>query len=226
MPNTLIDDLNHRCRSGDSCVSRVPEDDTDGKPKYRGAITAAPDTLCPACIKRLQDQLEQLPHLKGALRSFLGTSLTATHGSKVSSTKEHSTPINLRVLDLMDEIRDVISRAGGPGVRVGDLVGRPAEEFPLFRGGGLRTVYLDGVDRALAIGTVWRKADGVVGLSRTWQKRKAPCPRCGQVELGSWLGEDTIHCMSSSCGAWFPWSEYQRLCLAKYELERLEGKSQ
>lgn len=215
LPDTVTDDLNHRCRGGDNCVSRT----TEG-----AAVTAKPDTLCNGCTKRLQGQLEQLPHLSTALRSFLGTSVTAAHGSKVNSTHEHSTPINLRTLDLIDEIRDVISRAGGPTIQVGDLVGRPAEEFSLCRGGRLRTVYLDGVDRALAIAVVWRKADNVVGLSRTWQRRQAPCPRCGLPCLGGWLGEETIHCTNSACATSFPWSEYERLCIAKAELQRLEGR--
>jgi hypothetical protein len=214
-----VADLNHRCRAAIHCVGRVPVTEGDER-SYVGAITPGPDTLCNGCVKRIQTQLEQLPHLSTALRSFLGTSMTAALGSKVNSTPTPSAPINLRNLDLIDQIQGVIDRAGGSTVQISDLVGKPVEEFTI--GGRIRP--LDGVDRALAIGAVWRKADGVVGLGRTWQKRNAPCPRCGLACLGGFLGEDTIHCTNSSCAKSFPWDQYQSLCLAKFELEKLEEK--
>ena len=207
LPNKVTDDLNHRCRGGDNCVART----TDG-----AAITSKPDTLCRNCIKRLQVQLEQLPDLRLALRSFLGTSMTAALGSKVNSTKEHSTPINLRTLDLITEIDVVIARAGGPTIQVEDLVGRPAEQFSL-RG---KVRYLDGVDRALAIAAVWRKADGVVGLSRQWVRRQAPCLRCGLQTLGMWSGESSIHCTNSNCASTFTLDQYEELCMVKADMEK------
>lgn len=215
----MTDDLNHRCRAAAHCVGRVPVIG-DGETSYVGAITPGPDTLCNACIKRVQTQLEQLPHLNTALRSFLGTSMTAALGSKVNATHEHSTPINLRTLDLIDEIRDVTSRAGGPTIQVADLVGRPAEKFSMVRGGKLRDVYLDGVDRALAIATVWRKADGVVGLSRQWVRRATPCLRCGLQTLGMWSGESSVHCTNSSCAKTFTLDEYEKMCLIRADMEK------
>lgn len=215
----MTDDLNHRCRSGEHCVSRVPGD-ADG-PKFFGAITPGPDTLCNACVKRIQTQLEQLPDLSLALRSFLGASMTAALGSKVNSTKEHSTPINLRTLDLLGEIQNVISRAGGPTIQVSDLVGRPAEKFPMPSGGKLRDVYLDGVDRALAIATMWRKVDSVVGLSRQWVRRQAPCLRCGLQTLGMWSGENSIHCTNSNCASTFTLDQYEELCMVKADMEKI-----
>jgi hypothetical protein len=197
--------LEHRCRSNDRCASRTP----DG-----AAITSKPDTLCNGCAKKLQGQLEQLPALREALRAFLGSSPVTTHGSRVHSTPEPSAPINLRALDLMDELEDVVFRVGGPKVRVADLIRRPAEKFVVWRGGRPRDTYLDGVDRALAVGKAWRKADQVIGLSRTWERRAAPCPRCGLPTLGGWAGESTIHCTNSSCGTAFTRLEYENLCIA------------
>lgn len=201
-------------------MGRVPVDD-NGETRYVGAITPGPDTLCNACVKRIQTQLEQLPHLSTALRSFLGTSMTAALGSKVNSTHEHSTPINLRTLDLINEIAAVISRAGGLTIQVGDLVNRPAEEFSMARAGKLRTVFLDGADRALAIATVWRKADNVVGLSRQWVRRQAPCLRCGLQTLGMWSGENTIHCTNSQCAETFTLDRYEELCIVKADMEKI-----
>lgn len=207
LPNKVTDDLNHRCRTADNCVSRTE----DG-----AAVTAKPDTLCNGCIKRLQAQLEQLPDLRLALRSFLSTSMTAALGSKVNATHEHSTPINLRTLDLIDEIDAVMDRSGGPAIQVADLVNRPGEQF-MIRG---KLRYLDGVDRALAIATVWRKADSVVGLSRQWVRRQAPCLRCGLTTLGMWSGENSIHCTNSNCASTFTLDQYEELCMVKADMEK------
>lgn len=211
----MTDDLHHRCRAVVHCVGRVPAEQ-DGETRYIGAITPGPDTLCSACVKRIQEQLRQLPHLKSALRSFLGMSMTAALGSKVNSTPTPSAPINLRNLDLIHQIQAVIDRAGGSTIQVSDLVGKPTEEFPI----GKHSLLLDGVDRALAIGAVWRKADGVVGLGRTWMRRQTPCPRCNLQSLGMWAGENTVHCTSSACGETFSLDRYQELCLIKADMEK------
>lgn len=207
----MINSDNHFCRAADSCVSRT----ADGP-----AITSKPRTICFGCTRRLQTQLEELPHLKLALQSFKAASLTGEHGSKVNATPTPSTPLNLRVVDLVDEIDAVISRAGGPTIRISDLVNRPAEEFTVWRGGRLGGQLLDGVDRALAIGVVWRKADSVVGLSRQWVKRQAPCPRCNETKLGMWSGEDSVHCMSPACGETYTLGQYEDFCLIKAGMER------
>lgn len=207
--------MTHRCRAERHCVAKTQ----DG-----AALTIKARTICQACVKRLQLQLEQLPHFRRVLRSFLETPLTVEHGSKVSATQEHSAPVNLVALDLLDEIDDALRRAAG--ARVGDLITRPPERFVVWCSGKRRQMYLPGVDRALAIGDVWRKADSLIGLSRTWLRRPAPCPRCGESTLGMWGGEETVHCTSSACSTSFSLSEYERFCIAKAELERLERKEE
>lgn len=109
-------------------------------------------------------------------------------------------------------------------VEISSLITEPAEEYVVWRGGQHRQQLFDGVDRALSVGDVWRRADGVVGLSRQWVARKSPCPRCGLRSLGMWSGEDTVHCTSSNCREAFPFARYQELCLAKFELEKIEKK--
>lgn len=175
------------------------------------AVTAKPDTLCHGCVTQLQGCLEQLPVIRKVLRLFLGATPVTAHATKVNSTPAPSVPLNLRVLDLIAEIGDVVARVGGANTRVSDLIRKPAEKFTVWKDGRLRKVDIDGVDRALAIGGVWRKADGIIGMSRVWQRRIAKCPRCNLHTLGSFSGSDSVQC--SSCGGVMTRSEYERVCL-------------
>jgi len=81
-------------------------------------------------------------------------------------------------------------------------------------------VFLDGINRALDVRRVHRKADQMVGLNRVWQRRAAPCPRCNQSTLGAWLGSDTIHCASEDCGSDFTREQYEEHCFALSRNER------
>lgn len=211
----MTDALGHRCRAAEHCVAKS----ADG-----AAITPKPNTVCSGCVRRLQSQLEQLPHLASALESFKAGSLTGTHGSKVNATPTPSAPLNLTVVDLITDIRRVISRAGGQTVRVSDLIGKPAGLFTVWRGGRCGGQFLDGVDRALAIGEVWRKADKIVGLSRAWERRRTPCPRCNLPTLGMFVGGESVHCTNAACSRSYTLSEYEHLCLARVELQKIEKK--
>lgn len=113
----------------------------------------------------------------------------------------------------MDELEDAIFRAGGEHSQVATLINKPEEKFSVWQRGKPREVYLDGVDRALGIRKAWRKADQIIGLSRTWQRRHAPCPECCLPTLGGWVGEDTVHCSNADCGIAFSRTEYEYLCL-------------
>lgn len=192
----------HRCRSRDRCAA------ADGP-----AITTTAATICHSCVVKLQRQLEQLPAIRAALRVFLGVSPVTSHGSKVNASPTPSAPANVRVIDLQDEIDEVITRAGGPNAIIADLIQRPAEPHVVWHRGQPREKYLDGVDRAMAIATVWRKADQIIGLSRQWLRRHAPCPRCHLRTLGMFAGEDTVHCSNADCGATMPRTDYDDLCI-------------
>jgi len=195
----------HRCRAKQHCAALT----SDGS-----AITAKPSTLCHNCQVRLQRQLDQLPAIVDALRCFLATSLVPIVQSKVQATHEPREPINIRALDLIDEIGDVIDRAGG--LRVADLIQQPAEEYVIWSGSRVQRKLLDGVDRALDIGRAWRKADGIIGLSeKVWERRIGECPKCNLQTLGNWSGSDTVTC--SSCGGSMTRSEYSRICLIRAE---------
>lgn len=210
----MNDEVVHRCRSGKrDCVARTPEG---------AAVTMKPDTLCPSCIGQIQDMLAELPHLAQALRSFLGGSVTAgMGGSKVHSTPTPQAPINLSALDMIDEIGDVVDRAGGYKVRIDNLVREPLMGFRVWGRGRPVMKDLDGVDRALQIRRTHGKAVGMTGLSkRVWQKRLMPCPACSLPTLGSWFGEGTVHCTNADCNHAMSRDEYDLQTIACSRKER------
>jgi len=160
----------------------------------------------------LQKQLEELPHLAMALKAFLGGSMKMSYTSKVKSTPEPQAPLNVAAADLIDEIGDVIDRAEDTVLA---LVQMPAEPFVVWVKGRPRDRYLDGVDRALDIGRVHRKASKVVGLHETWQRRHAPCPSCEQQSLGGFIGTNIIQCTNEDCQIQMDLDEYEKWCVIK-----------
>lgn len=202
----MTDDV-HRCRSGKTkCTSRTP----DG-----AAVTMKSDTLCPGCIEQIQQMLTDLPHLAQALKAFLGGSMATTYTSKVNSTPAPQPPMNVAAYDLIDEIGDVIDRAGGSGVRIDNLVRASPTEFLIWRRGSPVKELRDGVDRALDIRRVHAKADGMVGLKRVWQKRLMRCPTCDLPTLGSWFGEGTVICTNEDCNTSLTRDEYDLMVIAQ-----------
>ena len=208
----MTDELIHRCRSGKSeCVSRTP----DG-----AAVTMKPDTLCPGCISQIQVMLAELPHLAAALKCFLGGSMATAYTSKVNSTPTPAAPMNVTVYDLIDDIGDAIDRAGGAGVRIDNLIREPECEFQVWQRGKPVKEMLDGVNRAMSIRKVHRKADSMVGLKKVWQKRVSPCPYCNLPTLGSWFGEGTVYCTNEDCNSSLTRDEYDLMVIAKSRREK------
>lgn len=175
-----------RCASGKRCVSRT----SDGP-----ALTALP--LCGGCVKDIQKCYDELPNYALALGDFKGYKPQSVGQSRVSGGgSEGSTPLNVTVLDLLDEIRAVEVAVNAHRIR--DLMMLP-----------------DGVEVALTVRKVHSKADAVVGLGRVWQRRRVECPECELPTLGGWLGEDAIYCTNSECGTSLTKSEYEDHCVAK-----------
>lgn len=208
----MTDEVTHRCRSGKlECVSRTP----DG-----AAVTMKPDTLCPGCITQIQVMLGDLPHLAAALKCFLGGSMATAYTSKVNSTPTPSAPMNVTVYDLIDDIGDAIDRAGGMGVRIDNLIREPGVEFQVWQRGEPAKRMLDGVDRAMNVRKVHRKAEGMVGLKKIWQRRVSPCPYCNLPTLGSWFGENTVHCTNEDCNGSLTRDEYDLWVISKSKSEK------
>lgn len=135
------------------------------------------------------------------------------HESKVRATHLPAPPMNVMVVDLLEEIREVMDRAGPKPV--GELILLPPEVFGVWVKDVYQKKYLDGVDRALAIRRVHSRVSSVVGLERVWSRRVAPCPDCGEFTLGSWVGEDTIECTDEECRLVMSRDVYEQYCIEK-----------
>lgn len=189
-----------RCRSGRHCVGRSQ----DGP-----AITAKFDSLCSGCVRDLQRQYDELPHLAIALRIFLGVTPKTALQSRVKSTPEPACPIDPRVDELLIDIADVIDRCDALDVR--DLMQQPAMKFIVWYRDTRREKYLSGIDRALAIRAVHTRANAILGFDRIRVKRHAPCPECGVAALGEWIGDSNIDC--SDCEYVMTRDDYDKYCL-------------
>lgn len=125
--------------------------------------------------------------------------------------------MNVNTVDLIDEIDDVLDRIAGLEVIV--LIRQAPQQFKVWRGRGWKMDYLDGVQRALEIARVWRKADEIIGITRKWQQRLGKCPKCNIRTLGNFAGSDSVQC--SNCGGVMTRDEYDRVTLIRADTGEL-----
>lgn len=189
-----------RCRSGRHCI---------GRSKDGPAITAKFSTICSGCVRDLQRQHDELPHLAAALRVFLGVTPKTALQSRVKSTPEPACPIDPRVDELLIDIADVLDRCDN--LQIQSLIQQPTVKFIVWFRDTRREKYLSGVDRALAIRAVHTRANAILGFDRIRLKRHAPCPECGLPALGQWIGDSTIDC--SDCEFIMTLDDYDKYCL-------------
>jgi hypothetical protein len=195
-----VEQVEHRCRAGKRCVARSGKDP---------AVTAKPETLCPACVAAIQADRDALLALQDAVKVFVGIKPVTAQASKVTATKEPASPLNLAAETIATDIGEVLSRVGNYLIR--DLVNHPAARFKTWRGDVEQLVYWDGVDLALQVRAVHARAVNLLGFERLWQRRHAPCWGCGLPCLGQFTGSLTVEC--SSCGVRKTDSEYQLYCI-------------
>lgn len=196
----------HRCRAGRLCNARSGE---------TAAATSRANTLCQACIDSTQKQRKQLPAVRDAVKIFIGIKPVSAQLSKIAATRQPATPLNLAAETLVSDIDEVLSRVGSYLIR--DLVSKPPERFKTWRGDVEQLVYWDGVDLALQIGVVHRRAVKLLGFEAQWQRRSAPCWACGLPLLGQLTGSETVEC--SGCGVRKTAGDYEKYCL-----EMVKGK--
>ncbi|MGV0042047.1 hypothetical protein [Mycobacterium colombiense] len=95
----------HRCLAGDNCCAATY---TAGK--RIPALTETQDTLCEACLQRIESAVQQLPKDWANLRDALGER-AAAGGQRISSTPAPAIPISTRKEALMRAIVDMADRA-------------------------------------------------------------------------------------------------------------------
>lgn len=189
----------HRCRSGRWCSGRSGKDP---------AATAKPDTLCATCITSIQTARDNLDATREAVLLFVGIKPVTALTSKVSSTKEPASPLNLAAESLVTDIDEVLSRVGGYLIR--DLVSHPSKRFKAWRRDVEQLVFWDGVDLALQVRAVHSRAVKLLGFEPQWQRRSAPCRSCQLPCLGQLTGSTTIEC--SNCGSRMTDADYETYC--------------
>lgn len=190
----------HRCRAGRRCVARSGD---------KAAATHKPDTLCGACVEAIQHHRERLPAYQDGVRLLVGIKPVSAQQSKVAASRQPQSPLNLAAETLVTDIDEVLSRVGNYLVR--DLISQPSARFKTWRRDVEQIVYWDGVDLALQIDAVYRRAVKLLGFEAQWQRRSAPCWNCGLPCLGQFTGSDTIEC--SSCGERRTTDDYNKFCL-------------
>lgn len=175
--------VDHRCEAGRHCLART----ADGP-----AITARP--MCDSCVNGVQECYNQLRGYRDMLELFKGYKQSAAGGARVSASKgEPPTPLNVTVVDLIDDITSILIRSQAYLMR--DLITLPG-----------------GVDLAMDVWRAHAKAEGICGLQKVWERRHAPCPECGLSTLGGWLGGDEIICTNSQCYTSLSKEQYEEYC--------------
>lgn len=192
----------HRCRAGKVCAARSGD---------TAAATTKKDTLCPACIETIQQCRDRLAVTQEAVAVFVGIKPVTVQQSKVAATREPASPLNLAAETLVTDIDEALSRVGNYLIR--DLVAQPAKRFKAWRGDVEQLVYWDGVDLALQVWSVYRRAMKLLGFERQWQRRSAPCWSCDLPCLGQFTGSETVEC--SNCGERKTFADYQMYCIEK-----------
>lgn len=190
----------HRCRAGRWCVARSGKD---------AALTSRPKTLCQGCIDSIQRARTRLNALQDAVRLFVGIKPVTAQTSKINSTKEPHSPLNLAAETMVTDIDEVLSRVNGYLIR--DLVSHPAQRFKIWRKGAEQLVYWDGVDLALQVRSIHSRAVSLLGFEQQWERRAAPCWSCQLPCLGQFIGSETVEC--SNCGERKTVADYQKYCV-------------
>jgi hypothetical protein len=158
---------------------------------------------------------DKLIELQEAVRLFVGIKPVTAMQSRVTATKEPQSPLNLAAETLVTDIDEIKSRVGNYMIR--DLVAQPSKRFKVWRGDCEQLVYWDGVDLALQVAAVCRRATKLLGFDTQWDRRSAPCWACLMPFLGQLSGSATVEC--SNCGARKTDTDYQAYCL-----ELIKGK--
>lgn len=156
--------------------------------------------MCDRCVNAVQECYNQLIGYRDMLELFKGYKQSAAGGARVSASKEPTTPLNVTVVDLIDDIGSILVRSQGYLMR--DLVTLPG-----------------GVALALDVWRAHAKAEGIIGLQKVWQRRHAPCPECGLRTLGGWLGGDDIFCTNSACATVLNKDDYEAWCEAESKVK-------
>jgi hypothetical protein len=237
--------LTHRCLRGRHCADH---ETTPGGGRL-AAPTAAPDSLCATCERRVAHAIGELPRLYVDLAAISGEHHGA--GEHVSGTPEPPTPPRLDVLVLQAEIDATVSTWAAPVAarcnvawdagrvrrlrpaprvhraahllahRLDALLRLTATPVDVWTAGhGVTTVRGSGVDGALRLLRLHQHGRQLVTGGSGDARLPVPCPQCEAPALVRRNGADQVSC--HGCGSSWPESDYRRLCLVLADDYRAE----
>lgn len=193
--------MGDRCRSKYHCVGHT----SDGP-----AVTGRDSTLCPGCVDAIQKSYNELPFLADALRTMKGGSMEVSYEPRVSGSREPAVPLDLTVVCLLEDIENVQALVDGYLIR--DLIMQPKKDFLMWVREVQQFLLLDGVDRALRVSRVHRRASHAVGLAPVRHRRIYPCPSCTGDTLGQWSGTEYVDCSNVDCALKMSLEQYEDYC--------------
>lgn len=227
----------HRCHRGPRCVDR--ESDPDTPAIKRGAQINASEGLCDACTRLVAQAIECLPQDYFELQAEIASRRNG-HRELVTGTREPPAPISLTIAALQSEllheaqcwaesVAEVLridwdtqaardSRPAAVLFRASDVLGTALPVLVSLRGvqhvGWVDDEWTilerDGLDGAVLLVELHRRAQILTGQQRLVHRLPAPCPRCERLALTRDDGDEVIAC--SACGRVYTWEEYQGLC--------------
>lgn len=221
----------HHCRAGSSCAGRSrARDSLDWIPH----TTDAANTVCTRCRYQIEAAIGALWDDYTSLNALFLVP-TEHAGSEIRSGAPGSrVPLNVYSDALMNDIVDTVYRCAAlitpepaasaqtrlaqvvtcRGIvlrNIDTLLAAPPRKHLLWNRAGDDYVaeMLDGVQLALALVALHRRAVMLVGVERPRDRMPVPCPRCESRQLGKNAGSTDVDCRS--CGSVWSEADYHRL---------------
>lgn len=227
----------HVCLAGDHCKGWHKAEDGCRIP----APTQDADSLCRGCLRGVEDAAGQLWSDYLALHRMIGEKASKQQTEARKPSPRSQVLINVNTDALMGFIVDATDRcASALCERMG--ANDPAQSQPLARLTANLAVIEPNVDMLIRVGPIdiqeWafngvyygqdettgvelalmlvelhRRAVAHIGAMRVRHKMPVPCPstECGAHTLGRWDGAAVVDCLT--CGIQYTEDQYRRLCL-------------
>lgn len=206
------------CRAGSYCRDATygPHPTSDG---WQAAATTAPDTLCDRCIAAIAAAVAGLWQDYLGLGQLVIEPSTGPTSEIRSPSPTPSLPIDIHDDALKVELETVVGHAAAAisdnppqafvtaVTLVEDnldvLLRAPRHPVVMWNRSGDQRVRIDvdGIDIALKLSSLHRRARMILGVDRGKDRMPVPCPRCEARKLVRFHGEDGVLC-EACLGRW------------------------
>lgn len=212
-------DSQHLCRAGSYCRDATygPHPTSDG---WQAGATTAPNTLCDRCASSVAAAVAGLWQDYLGLGQLVIEPPTGPTSEIRSPSPTPALPIDIHNDALKVELETVVGHAaaavtGDPPPRafvtavtlvennLDALLRAPRHPVVMWnRDGDRREQFIvDGVDIALKLASLHRRARAILGVDRGKDRMPVPCPRCEARKLVRFHGADCVVC-EACLGRW------------------------